>query len=126
MLGITRPENNYLSAVVLGIIVYIVIWLIQFIFNIIYLYSKRDKNVLTRHVVEIQAEALYEETKYSKSYHYWGGIYKFIRLPGSVTVYVTKNAAHIIPVRAFKSPHEMDEFVSSIRNKLSEARQQAG
>ncbi len=94
-------------------------WVFQLVFNIFYLYSKKEKAILTEHIIEIQDDSLYEETKYNRSYFYWNGIDRIVRRPGFVAVYVTKHMAHIIPVRAFKSEKEKSDFFNRVREKLS-------
>ena len=83
-----------------------------------YLYSKKDKAILTRHIVEIQDDALYEETKYNRSYFYWNGVNKIVRRAGYIAVYVTKHMAHIIPDSAFNSRIQRKEFFDLVNSKI--------
>lgn len=39
--------------------------------DILYLYSRKNKSLLTNYLVEVQDAALYEETPFNKSFHYW-------------------------------------------------------
>lgn len=100
-------------------LLYVAMWLIQFVFNGFYLYSKRNESILAKHVVEVQDDAFYEETKYNRSYFYWNGIVKVVKLPGFVAVYVTPRMANIIPRRAFYSPAHENDFVANIRAKIN-------
>jgi hypothetical protein len=88
------------------------------IFNMFYLYSKKDKAILTKHIVEIQDDALYEETKYNRSYFYWNGVNKIVRRAGYIAVYVTKHMAHIIPASAFNSRNQRKEFFDLVNSKI--------
>jgi len=112
-------QSGLFRAIMIGLIVYIAMWVIQLIFNMLYLYSKKDKAILTKHIIEIQDDALYEETKFNRSFFYWNGIYKIVRRPGFIGIYVTKHMAHIIPASAFKSENERSEFFNGIKEKLS-------
>jgi hypothetical protein len=123
MVGITLMELSYqpgrlFQAFIVGLSVYIVMWAMQLLFNIFYLYSKKDKAILTEHIIEIQDEALYEETKYNKSFFYWNGIVKVVIRAGFVVIYVTKHMAHFIPARAFDSENQKNEFVKTVKDKL--------
>jgi len=111
-------QSDFSRAVLIGLIAYLAMWIIQLIFNIFVLYSKKDKAILTNHIIEIQEDALYEETVYNKSFFYWNGINKIVPMPGFVAVYVTKHMAHIIPNRAFNSMNERIEFIKQIKDKL--------
>lgn len=121
MTGHNWSKDGFLPAFVGAFAWYVALWLIQFVFNAIYLFSRKNKSVLTKHTVEIQPESFYEETKYNKSYFYWNGIYKVVRRPGFVAVYVTPHMAHIIPKRAFSSKTQMSSFINECKNKLSAA-----
>lgn len=114
-----NAENSNLSAAVsTGILWYLGLWIFQLFFNVIYLYSRKNKSVLTTHIIEIQDEALYEETKYNRSYFYWNGIVKIVRRPGFIAVYVTPHMAHIIPNRAFTSISQASTFVDAIKSRI--------
>lgn len=112
------PDSSLREAIILGLKVYVIMWVVQLLFNVIYLYSKKDKAILTKHVLEIQDESLYEETKYNRSFFYWNGIVKIIRRPGFLAIYVTKHMAHVIPARAFISAEQRNDFYQTISAKL--------
>jgi hypothetical protein len=114
-------KGEFVSAAITAGIWYLAIWIVQFVFNVLYLYSRKNKSVLTKHTVEIQDEAFFEETKYNRSYFFWNGIVKVVRRPGFVAVYVTPHMAHIIPKRAFGSKARMLSFINECKNKLSAA-----
>ncbi|MFS2036681.1 YcxB family protein [Polaromonas sp. CT11-55] len=100
---------------------YLAMWVLQFGFNAAYLFSKDNKSVLTMHIVEIQDEAFFEETKFNKSFFYWPGIVKAVSRPGFVAVYVAAHMAHIIPNRAFSSKEQRDRFLALVREKIDAA-----
>ena len=106
------------AAAIYGLLTYLVMWAVQLPFNVIYLYFGKNKSLLTRHIVEIQDEAFYDETRFGRSYHYWAGIEKVVSRPGFIAVYLNANAAHIIPARAFSSPAQRQSFLTALEGKL--------
>jgi hypothetical protein len=112
------PVAGFPVALVSAATWYAIIWVAQFIFTAIYVYSRNNKAILTRHVVEVRDEGLYEETTYNQSLFFWPGVVKIVRRLGCVAVYVTPHFAHIIPVRAFSSTSQINEFVDAVRVKL--------
>jgi len=75
-------QRGAAGALVAALAAYVLAWLLQLAVNVLVLYSKKNKSLLTRHVVELQQEAFYEENPFSKSYHYWPGIAKVVARPG--------------------------------------------
>jgi hypothetical protein len=114
-------DESILVSAIIGVLAYIAMWAIQLMFNVIYLYVGKNRSLLTKHTVEIQDEAFYDETQFSRSYHYWPGIAKVVRRSGFVAVYINAHSAHIIPTRAFSSREQCHLFLSSIKEKLGAA-----
>ena len=114
-------KQSLCASVILAIIVYLAMWVVQLSFNVVYLYFGKNRSLLTKHVVEIQNEALYEETQFNKSYHFWPGIAKVISCPGFIAIYINAHAAHIIPSRAFSSLGNRQQFLSALNGKLNAA-----
>jgi hypothetical protein len=110
-------ESWYVSAIA-AILAYLVMWAVQLSFNVFYLYFGRNRSLLTKHIVEIQDDAFYEETQFNRSYHFWPGIAKVISRPGFMAVYINGSAAHILPGRAFSSPEHRQEFMSALKGQL--------
>ncbi|HJR68698.1 MAG TPA: YcxB family protein [Gammaproteobacteria bacterium] len=107
-----------LGAAILAVMSYLAMWVFHWAFNVIVLYSGKNKALLTDHVVEVQPDSLYEETRFNRSCHYWPGVVKVVRRPGFVAVYVAAHLAHIIPRRAFSSREQVDEFVALVRQRV--------
>jgi len=98
---------------------YIVIWLFQFIFNCAFLYSRKNQTVITRHIIELQEDALLEETRFNRSYFFWdGGVHKIAVRANRVAIYISPFMAHIIPPSAFSSHEQKLQFIEQIRSKL--------
>ena len=111
-------ESGRLASLIAAVIMYLFLWAFQLAFNVVYLYSSKNKSVLTEHVVELQDDAFYEETPFNRSFHYWPGIVKVVRGPGFVAVYVSAQHAHIIPNRAFASDEHRDTFFRRVRERV--------
>ena len=116
-LFIAFQDMGPLVALVVALVAYLALWAIQLLANIFMLYSRKNKALLTTHIVEIQDDAFYEENPYGKSYCYWPGIAKTVGRPGFVAVYISAHFAHIIPSRAFVSKHQRNEFLTLMRRK---------
>jgi len=112
----------FVDAATKALLWYVLLWTIQMLFNVVYLYAIKSKSVLTTHVVEINEDAFYEETKYNKSYFLWEGIVKALKVPGYIAVYVTPHLAVIIPNRSFNSPEDRMTFYNALVNKLEMAK----
>jgi hypothetical protein len=97
---------------------YVVLWLLQFLFNALYVFSKNNRTLFTQHVVEIRDDGLHEETAFSRSVFYWPGVIKAVSRPGFAAVYVAAHNAHIIPARAFASSAEKHVFLSQIKERI--------
>jgi hypothetical protein len=100
---------------------YVGLWVFQLIFNVIYLFSRKNGSVLTKHIVEVQDDALLEETKFNKSIFYWPGVVKAVARPGFIGVYVTAHMAHVIPNRAFHSMEQRAAFTALVKKKINAA-----
>jgi hypothetical protein len=102
---------------------YLVLWIFQLLFNVAYLFSRKNGSVLTDHLVEVRDDALLEQTKFNKSLFYWTGVVRAVSRPGFVGIYVTPHIAHIIPNRAFKSGQQRAQFIAVLRERISAAKE---
>lgn len=114
-------QSSFFEAFGVALAWYVGIWVFQLLFNVIYLYSRKNKSVLTTHIVELQDDAIYEETPYNRSYFYWHGIVKVVNITGFIAVYVTPHMAIIIPNRAFDNKNQKEQFSNQIKNHLKNA-----
>jgi hypothetical protein len=111
-------HSNFFTAGLTALFWYFGMWVFQLFFTIVYLFSKKDKNVLTHHINETKDDAFYEETKYSKTFSYWPGIVSAVSRPGFVAVYITAHSAHVIPNRVFSSNSQRAEFLAFVNEKI--------
>lgn len=114
-------DQSLCASAILALLAYLAMWGVQLLFNVLYLYLGKNRSLLTKHVIEIQDDAFYEETQFNRSYYYWPGLAKVINRPGFIAVYINAHAAHIIPRRAFSSVGHRLEFLAALRGKLSAA-----
>lgn len=115
-------DGGNLFALFAALVAYVLIWLLQFGFNFIYFLSRKNRSLLTRHVVEIQEAGFYESNPYSRSLHYWeGGVVRVVSRPGYVAVYINAIAAHVIPARAFANAAHRAGFVATIKARIRPA-----
>jgi hypothetical protein len=97
------------------------LWIFQVLFNVIFLASRRNHNFVTRHAVEVQEDAFFDETKFSKVFSYWPGVVRAVLRPGFVAVYVAPHQAHVIPNRSFASRAQKLAFIALVRDKIRAA-----
>src|SRR4051794_24832867 len=70
------------SAAATATVAYASLWLAQWAFNAALLYSRHDKSVVTRHVLEVRDDGLLEETAFNRSLFYWPGLFKVVSRVG--------------------------------------------
>jgi hypothetical protein len=111
-------EGGRLGGIVAAMMADVAMWSLQMVFNVFYLYSAKNRSLLTDHVVEVRDDAFYDETQFNRSFHYWPGIARVVKRPGFAAVYINALAAHIIPRRAFSSDDQLDRFVALVRERI--------
>ena len=114
--------SSLVLAAVTALLWYLALWVFQLLFNVVYLFSRKNGSVLTDHVVEVQSDALLEETRFNKSLFYWPGVVRVVSRPGFVGIYVTPHLAHVIPTRAFESEQQRVQFIALVRDKIRAAK----
>jgi hypothetical protein len=113
-----REKTSPAAALIGAILLYCSAWLVLLLLYVILLFSRLNKTLLTKHVIEVRNDALYEETRFNKSLHYWPGVVKVVDRPGFVAIYIAAQMAHIIPARAFADDDERSRFLALTREKL--------
>lgn len=101
---------------------YVLGWVLQVLVTAFILLTKRGPADKAEHIIEIQPEALMEETVFNRSFHFWNSQMKAVQCGGVCAIYVTPLSAHVIPKRAFSSRQHRQEFMSLLRQKLREQR----
>lgn len=114
-------EDSLFAGAMSALFAYLAMWAVQLVFNIVYLCFGSYHSLLTKHIVDVQDDAFVDETKFSRSYHFWTGINRVVSRTGFVAVYINASAAHIIPGSAFASTAQREEFVSTVRSRIHSA-----
>jgi hypothetical protein len=114
-------ENSIAEATTTTLFWYVGLWIFQVLFIAMCLASRKNYGVLTKHSVEVQEDAFFEETRFNKSFSYWPGVVKAVLRPGFVAVYVTPHQAHVIPNRSFASRAQKLAFFALVRDKIRAA-----
>lgn len=83
--------------------------------------SRRNKTLLTEHVLTLSDECLVEETVYNKTELKWPGVQKLTRTRGHIFIYVAQHAAHAVPRRAFRDDSEWDAFYGFCQRQTEKA-----
>jgi hypothetical protein len=106
------------GAIAFALTLYVVMWLVQFAFNALYLISRKNGNILTAHSIELRSDGIAEETQFTQTFVQWPGIAKVVSRPGFVAIYISSQQAHVIPNRAFPSAPLRAEFLATARQKV--------
>jgi len=80
--------------------------------------SRRNKTLLTEHVITLEDGSFIEETTYNKTDHKWAGVQKLACTRGYIFIYVAQHAAHVVPRRAFRDHKEWDSFYDFCRQRV--------
>ena len=112
------PTEDFATGFTEAILMYLLIWLSQFLFIVIYLLFGKNKGLYTRHILTVSDNDFCVETIFAKSHYYWNGLEKVIKRPSFVAIYVNSNAAHILPNRVFSSKIERQQFLALLDKKL--------
>lgn len=119
-----RGTSNF-QALATAAAIWVVMWLLQFLANVVILVSRKNHSVLTTHSIEVQESGLLEETRFNRSLFYWPGLVKVVSRPGYIAIYVSSQLAHVIPKRAFSSKSEAEKFKAMVLERMQSARGQA-
>lgn len=118
---VSSGDQSLRANAITALLVYVAMWTVQLVFNVFYLLFGKNRSLFTKYIVEIQEDYFYEETCFSRSYHYWPGVVKVVRRFGFIAVYLNAHYAHIIPSRAFLTVEQRTQFLSALRGKVSAA-----
>ena len=85
------------------------------------LVTRRNRTLLTRHVVRLGPDALRQRSVFTETTWYWTGVLRVVQRPGFVAVYQSQTGAQIVPNRAFVHRVQRDEFVRYARERVAAA-----
>ncbi len=72
--------------------------------------SRRNQTFLTEHAITVGAAFFVEETPYNRTEYNWLAVQKLARTKRYLFIYISQNAAHVIPRRAFASDADWQAF----------------
>jgi hypothetical protein len=111
--------HDFQRGVLAWIIAYVGLWALQIIYNFVVLNSKRNRALLTDHVVEALDDTFSDTTSFCVSHYKWPGVVSVVSRPGFVAVYTAAHAACIIPNRAFANEQQRRSFLAHVRAKTA-------
>ncbi len=111
-------ETRSASALATATTFYLGFWLAQVAFNAVYLLSRKNGNVLTRHTIEMRPDGIVDATEFTQTSVRWPGVARIVSRPGFVAVYISSQLGHVIPNRAFSSARERAEFLAVARQRM--------
>lgn len=115
-------ERTTTASLGIAVVWYGLAWVLQIAITAFILATKRGPTDKAEHVIEIQADALLEETPFNRSLHYWSPHMKAVQRGGLCAIYVTPHLAHVIPARAFMTKQQRAEFMTLLDHRLRETR----
>jgi hypothetical protein len=77
--------------------------------------SRENRTVLTEHTITLTDTGLLEETRFNRTEQKWAGVTRLARTRRHIFVYVSRDAAHVIPRRAFADAVACDAFYERLR-----------
>ncbi len=116
------PHENLQVCFLFAALVYSLLWVPQLALLGLYLLVRRDKTVLTSHILDISEQGVRETTPYNSSTFLWSGIVALAHRGSHIAIYVSQNGAHVVPMRAFKSHQEGIEFFQALTRFQNAAR----
>ena len=100
--------------------VFVVTFLLAYLLAILCMISKANRTFLCEHTISVNEQGLTEETKYGNSETYWNAISSIVKTKTHLLLYVTQLSAHIIPLRAFDSVEDANEFYTFCKEMKAE------
>ena len=89
---------------------FVVIFALGFGVSLLLMVSRSNRTFLCEHTIAVDEDKLIEETEFNRTEHYWKGIVKVTKTRRYIYLFVGRNMAHLIPVRAFNEPAGADEL----------------
>ena len=84
---------------------------------------RKNRSVLTEHVITLTDSGVLEETEFNRSETYWRAVAGVERTSSYVHLFPTQLSAYVIPAAAFGSEQALATFVATARQRIREARE---
>jgi hypothetical protein len=118
--GDEASHRGLLAGLVPLLGLYLFLWALQLASVALLLVTRRNRTLLTRHVVRLGPDALRQRSRFVETTVYWPGVSRVVGRPGFVAVYQSQTGAQIVPDRAFGGRTQRDEFLRYARARLAE------
>lgn len=82
-----------------------------------------NTGIIGDQTLNISSEYILETNEFRETTFKWSSIQKIVKAERSILIYTSPVSAIIIPLRAFDSKEEADEFIRMVENFLKEAKQ---
>ena len=86
---------------------YVLAWLLQILVTAFILGTRRGPTDKAEYIIEIQPEALLEETRFNRSLHFRNPSMKAVQRGGLCAIYVAPQIAHVAPTQHRKQPNRL-------------------
>lgn len=77
----------------------------------------KNKGMLGMQQLSLMEDGIFVNSEYKESKSKWSSIEDIVLTDSYILVYVSAVMAHVIPVRAFSSEADMDDFVTMLKEK---------
>ena len=106
-------------ALAVALAAYAAFWLLQCIFNAIYLKSRNNRALLAAHSVTIQPDGLRDSTDAYDCLYRWQGVGRVVNWGVVVAVYTSGVDAVVLPRAAFASRESRAAWLQQVREHLA-------
>lgn len=110
-----------LTGLIMALLLFAILFALTFLITLLMMISKANKTFLCEHTITLNEKNLIEETRYNRSEHSWEGIHRVVETNKYIYAYISSNAAHVIPIRAFKDNQSRDAFVEFCKRMTTKA-----
>jgi hypothetical protein len=100
---------------------YILIILVNLVFQILLVFSGKNRGLVGAMELELRDDGLLEKTEVSESLHRWTGFHKIRSSKNYYFVYVTESNALYVPKKCFPSDQAAEEFEDQILKRIGKS-----
>jgi hypothetical protein len=92
-----------------------VVWVMGTAVLALTILTRKYHGVLCEHTIEVTDRGLIERTDVNETVHRWAGFHKVVRSRRYLRLYVTDALVHTVPLRAFASEQQIEDFLREIQ-----------
>ena len=110
---------SFILTIIAAVVIFMLFHLVGLLLGFVSMFSKQNKAFVTEHTITLSDDSIKEETAFGNSELKWNGV-QSLKVTGSyIFIYVSKNSAHVIPVKAFQSNEEVEHFVNYCKVRMA-------